>query len=73
MLGTRWRNTGVAADRDGGGRLSIERSWPADERTAAKIESQEALHIPRNADPDALPDFAGFMIVVFLEGSMPFQ
>jgi hypothetical protein len=38
------------------------RSWTADERTAPKIKSQQPVRIPRNADPDALPDFAGFVI-----------
>ena len=37
----------------------IERSWTADERTVPKIKSQEAVRIPRNADPNALPDLAG--------------
>src|ERR1700722_2782618 len=46
----------------GGGLLFIERSWTADERTVPKIKSQEAVRIPRNADPDALPDFAGFVV-----------
>ena len=39
-----------------------KRSWTADERTAPKIKSQKAVCIPRDADPDALPDFAGFVI-----------
>jgi hypothetical protein len=42
--------------------LFPKRSWTADERTAPKIKSQEAVCIPRDADPDALPDFAGFVI-----------
>ena len=41
----------------------FERSWTADERTAPKIKSQEAVRIRRDADSDALPDFAGFVIV----------
>jgi len=49
---------------DCGGRLFLERSWPADERTAPKIKSQEKVRIPRNADPDALPDFTGFVVTV---------
>ena len=47
---------------DCGGLLFLERSWAADERTVPKIKSQEAVRIPRNADPNALPDFAGFVI-----------
>src|SRR5262249_14766653 len=42
--------------------LYPERSWTTDERTAPKIKSQQAVCIPRDADPDALPDFAGFVI-----------
>jgi MFS family permease len=41
----------------------IERSWTADERAAQKIKSQKAIRIPRNADPDALPDLAGLLVV----------
>jgi hypothetical protein len=37
-------------------------TWTADERTVPKIKSQEAVRIPRNADPNALPDFAGFVV-----------
>jgi hypothetical protein len=44
---------------DCGGLLFLERSWTADERTVPKIESQQAVRIPRNADPNALTDFAG--------------
>ena len=44
---------------DCGGLLFLERSWTADKRTVAKIKSQEAVRIPRNADPKALTDFAG--------------
>ena len=47
---------------DCGGLLFLERSWTADERTVPKIKSQEAVRIPRNADPNALPDFAGFVV-----------
>ena len=47
---------------DCGGLLLLERSWTADEGTATKIKSQEAVHIACYADPDALPDFAGFAI-----------
>ena len=47
---------------DCGGLLFLERSWTADEGTAPKIKSQEPVRIPRDADPDALPDFAGFVI-----------
>src|SRR5215471_18990644 len=47
---------------DRGGLLLLERSWAADERTAPKIKSQEPVRIPRDADPDALADFAGFVI-----------
>ena len=47
---------------DCGGLLFLERSWTADEGTATKIKSQEAVHIACYADPDALPDFAGFAI-----------
>ncbi len=43
-------------------RLIIERSWTADERTAPKIKPQQAVRILRNADPDALPDFAGLVV-----------
>ena len=42
--------------------LYPERSRIADERTAPKIKSQEPVRIPRYANPDALPDFAGFLI-----------
>ena len=42
--------------------LFPKRSRTADERTAPKIKSQEPVRIPRDADPDALPDFAGFVI-----------
>ena len=42
--------------------LFSKRSWTADERTARKIKSQEAVRTPRNADPDALPDFARLVI-----------
>ena len=42
--------------------LYPERSRTADERTAPKIKSQEPVRIPRDADPDALPDFAGVVI-----------
>ena len=44
---------------DCGGLLFVERSWTADKRTVPKIKSQKAVRIPRNADPNALPDFAG--------------
>ena len=47
---------------DCGGLLFLERSWTADEWTLAKIKSQEAVRIPRNPDPNALPDFAGFVV-----------
>jgi ABC-type sulfate transport system substrate-binding protein len=40
----------------------LERSRTADEWTAPEIKSEEAVRIPRNADPDALPDFAGFVV-----------
>ena len=40
------------------GSYFVVRSWTADERTVPKIKSQEAVRIPRNADPNALPDFA---------------
>ena len=46
-----------------GSLLFIERSWTADERTATTIESQEAVRVFRNADPDALPDVAGFLVI----------
>jgi hypothetical protein len=51
-------------DREGdcGGLLLIERSWTADELTVPKIKSQETVRVPRNTDPDALPDFAEFVI-----------
>jgi hypothetical protein len=42
--------------------LFPKRSWTADERTAAKKKSQEPVRIPPDADPDALPDFAGLVI-----------
>jgi hypothetical protein len=45
-----------------GGLSFRERSWTADEWTAPNIKSQEAVRIPRNADPDALPDFAGVVV-----------
>lgn len=47
---------------DCGGLLFVERSWTAVERTVPKIKSQEAVRIPRNADPNALPDLAGFAV-----------
>ena len=47
---------------DCGGLLFLERSWTADEWTATKIKSHQAVHIACYADPDALPDFAGFVI-----------
>jgi hypothetical protein len=40
----------------------IERSWTADERAGGNIKSQETVRIPCNADPSALPDFAGFVV-----------
>jgi hypothetical protein len=46
------------------GFLFPQRSWTADERTAAKIKSQQAVCIPRDADSDAFADFAGFVIAV---------
>jgi hypothetical protein len=49
-------------ERPSYGLLFPKRSWTADERTAPKIKSQEAVRIPRDADPDALPDFARFVI-----------
>jgi hypothetical protein len=42
--------------------LFLERSWTANKRTVPKIKSQEAVRIPRNADPNALPDFVGFVV-----------
>ena len=45
-----------------GGLLLVERSWTADEWTIPKIESQQAINIPRNADPNALPNFAGCVV-----------
>jgi hypothetical protein len=42
----------------------IERSCTADERAVRKIEAQKAIRIPRNADPRALPDLAGFAVIV---------
>jgi hypothetical protein len=36
----------------------VQRLGAADERTAPNIKSQHPVRIPRNADPDALPDFA---------------
>src|SRR5208283_2235293 len=47
---------------DRGSLLFLERSWTADERTVPKIKSQEAVRIPRNPDPKALADFAGFVV-----------
>src|SRR6266481_9024658 len=47
---------------DCGGLLFLERSWTADKRAVPKIKSQEAVRIPRNADPNPLPDFAGFVV-----------
>ena len=41
---------------------TAERSWTADEGTAPKIKAQEPVRIPDDADPDALPDFAGVVI-----------
>ena len=54
----------LSRDEEGdcGGLLFLERSWTADERTVPKIKSQEAVRIPRNADPNALPDFAGLVV-----------
>jgi hypothetical protein len=40
----------------------IERARTADERAAAKIKPQDAVRIPRDADPHALPDFAWLVI-----------
>ena len=47
---------------DCGGLSFLERSWTADERTVPKIKSQKTVRIPCNAYPEALPDFAGFVI-----------
>ena len=44
-----------------GSLLFIERSWTADKRIVPKVEAQKAVCIPRNSDPDAPPDFAGFV------------
>ena len=52
----------LASEGDCGGLLFLERFWTADERAVPKIKSQEAVRIPRNADPNALPDFAGFVV-----------
>ena len=54
---------GATEEGDRSGLLFHERSWTADERTVPKIKPQEAVRIPRNADPDALPDFAGFVVI----------
>ena len=40
----------------------IERSWAANERTAPEIKSQETISILCNADPHAVPDFAGLVV-----------
>jgi hypothetical protein len=42
--------------------LFPKQSWTADEKTAPKIKSQEPVRIPCDFDPDALPDFARFLI-----------
>jgi TDG/mug DNA glycosylase family protein len=42
----------------------VERSWTADEGTAAHIESQRTVRLPRNADPDAATDVAALTVVV---------
>src|SRR5271165_485581 len=42
----------------------VERPRAADEPIPANVESQEALCRPRDADPSALPDFAGYLSVV---------
>ena len=44
--------------------LLVEQFWAAHERTAPKIESQEAVCIPRNADPNAPPDFYRLVVTV---------
>jgi hypothetical protein len=49
---------------DRGGLLFLDRSWTTDERTVPKVKSQEAVRIPRNADPNTPPDFAGRVVAV---------
>jgi len=56
------RLIGRGGERPRSGLSYIERSWTADERTAPKIKSQSAVRVSRNADPNAPPDFAGFVI-----------
>ena len=41
----------------------IERSWAADECVARKVKSQQAVRTSHDADPFALTDFAGFVII----------
>ena len=62
IIPQRWISRQVGAGNGKQLVISVERSWAADERTVPKIKSQEAIRIPRNADPDALPDFAGFVV-----------
>ncbi|AEH85324.1 hypothetical protein Mesop_0832 [Mesorhizobium opportunistum WSM2075] len=43
--------------------LTVERPWTADEWAAPDIKAQRPVRVLRNADPDALPDFAVWVII----------
>ncbi len=70
LTGMAWSEAGLRVphplsrkeEGDCGGLLSVERSRTADERIAPQIKSQQAVRIPRDADPDAPCDFAGFAV-----------
>ena len=59
------RNTGTPCIKHSvaHGLLFVERFWTADERTVAKMESQQAVRVAGNADPDALPDVTLFVVI----------
>jgi hypothetical protein len=50
-------------ERRRGGLLFLEQSRTADEWTAPNIKSQETVCLARNADPDALADLGGLVII----------
>jgi hypothetical protein len=52
-----------AREGDCRGLLFLEQPWTADERIAPNIKSQGTVRLARNADPDALSDFAGLVII----------